>query len=643
MNNRSVTFLVLLTGTVLVCVAAQPHMILASQEQKASSTKKLDPNQPVLSPSAFSYQGQLKENGLPASGAYDFQFSLYTAQVAGEQVGSAVKDGIIVASGSFSVPLDFGNMVFMSGEAVWMEVALRPSNTTDNFTVLSPRQRLTPTPYALLAQADSWNLIGVPVGFTESGENEMVTVNRIADGQIVKSINSLKDDVTLAAGTNVTITPNGNTLTIAASGGAGWVNDKGVVRLTTDTESVGIGVREPTAKLDVAGDIRARGALRSGNSMTFDGSDHTITATTVAGQSFSKQIRIGYKDAANPGSFSDIRIGIGTLTPLRSVDVLNDQAVLRLTTLASAAGSALEFQNNVASSTVLGAISFLESNAAIGNAVGQISYLSPPTNAMTFRTNNAERVRITSSGSVGIGTTTPGNTLHVAGGVRVDTLANPTPTNTVPVCRNSNNDLSLCGGAAISWLVTGNTGTTAANFLGTLDNNFLAFRTNNLERMRITTFGNVGIGVADATEALHVAGRIRVEQLAGPASDHLCISQGVIATCSGADDSDARFKTNLMPLTNVLEKLAGVRGVSFEWNETYQSLRAASRGREIGVIAQEVEAVFPELVTERDDGYKRVAYEKLTAVLIEAVKELKAENEALKQRIERLEKAASKR
>jgi len=56
------------------------------------------------------------------------------------------------------------------------------------------------------------------------------------------------------------------------------------------------------------------------------------------------------------------------------------------------------------------------------------------------------------------------------------------------------------------------------------------------------------------------------------------------------------------------------------------------------VIAQEVEAVFPELVTQSDNGYKTVDYDRLTAVLIEAVKELRAENQALKQRVKALEK-----
>ena len=59
--------------------------------------------------------------------------------------------------------------------------------------------------------------------------------------------------------------------------------------------------------------------------------------------------------------------------------------------------------------------------------------------------------------------------------------------------------------------------------------------------------------------------------------------------------------------------------------------------KQIGVVAQDVEAVFPELVASSVDGYKSVDYTKLTAVLIEAVKELKAENDALGRRLHAIE------
>ncbi|MHC4489486.1 MAG: tail fiber domain-containing protein [Planctomycetota bacterium] len=105
----------------------------------------------------------------------------------------------------------------------------------------------------------------------------------------------------------------------------------------------------------------------------------------------------------------------------------------------------------------------------------------------------------------------------------------------------------------------------------------------------------------------------------------------------GGGPSDARLKTDIKTLTNVLDKVEKIRGISFEWSEVAGSIGISDGRRQIGVIAQDVEAVFPELVGTSKGIYKGVEYHKLTAVLIEAVKELKAENETLKRRIEVLE------
>ena len=84
--------------------------------------------------------------------------------------------------------------------------------------------------------------------------------------------------------------------------------------------------------------------------------------------------------------------------------------------------------------------------------------------------------------------------------------------------------------------------------------------------------------------------------------------------------SDKRFKDNIVEIDSSLEKVESLRGVYFDWNDKQDIYE----GHDIGVIAQEVEEVLPEIVETRVDGYKAVKYEKLTAVLIQAVKELSA-------------------
>jgi hypothetical protein len=104
--------------------------------------------------------------------------------------------------------------------------------------------------------------------------------------------------------------------------------------------------------------------------------------------------------------------------------------------------------------------------------------------------------------------------------------------------------------------------------------------------------------------------------------------------------SDARTKTNVTELSGVLDKLRAIRGVSFERTGTSAPAARSAGERNIGVIAQEIEEAFPQLVSEHgDEGHKAVDYSGLTSVLVEAAKELSAENEGLRSRIETLERS----
>lgn len=85
--------------------------------------------------------------------------------------------------------------------------------------------------------------------------------------------------------------------------------------------------------------------------------------------------------------------------------------------------------------------------------------------------------------------------------------------------------------------------------------------------------------------------------------------------------SDKRLKTNIVCISDVLDKLSSVSGYYFDWNEMARENLVISDGKQIGMIAQELETVFPELVFENDEGYKNISYTQLTPVLLQAVKE----------------------
>jgi len=99
--------------------------------------------------------------------------------------------------------------------------------------------------------------------------------------------------------------------------------------------------------------------------------------------------------------------------------------------------------------------------------------------------------------------------------------------------------------------------------------------------------------------------------------------------------SDIKLKNNVTPITNALDKLSKIGGYTFEWNEISHK---ETGKKDIGVVAQEVEEILPEIVQTRSNGYKAVDYQKLTALLIESVKEQQFIIDDLKSRIERLEK-----
>ena len=92
--------------------------------------------------------------------------------------------------------------------------------------------------------------------------------------------------------------------------------------------------------------------------------------------------------------------------------------------------------------------------------------------------------------------------------------------------------------------------------------------------------------------------------------------------------SDIRLKTNVTKIKDPLDKLGKINGYMYDWIENGDT---PHKGRDVGVVAQEIEAILPELTITRDNGYKAVKYDKLVALLIECIKEQQKQIDALKQ------------
>ena len=127
------------------------------------------------------------------------------------------------------------------------------------------------------------------------------------------------------------------------------------------------------------------------------------------------------------------------------------------------------------------------------------------------------------------------------------------------------------------------------------------------------------------------------------------IFKGMVTSPGYSCSSDLCFKHNIRPVGHALKKITSLTGVTYDWKKDKFKDRNFSADRQIGLIAQDVEKVLPELVNTDEEGYKSIQYNKLTAVLVEAMKEmnektvaLEKENASLKKRLASLEKKSER-
>jgi len=237
-------------------------------------------------------------------------------------------------------------------------------------------------------------------------------------------------------------------------------------------------------------------------------------------------------------------------------------------------------------------------------------------------------MRITSAGNVGIGTSSPQTTLHI----RASQVASATYRSLTSLIleRNGANEVQILSGSSSYGQIRFGDGDSdyrgAVNYRHDTDS--MDFVTTAAERMRIDSSGNVGIGTSSPAEKLHVVGDI--------------VATGNVT----AFYSDERLKNKVGKIKSPLEKVNSLSGFYYINNELAASFGYDSQEQQVGLSAQEVESVLPEIVSlapfdmERtEDGelvsksgedYKTVDYAKLVPLLVEAIKELTEEVRVLK-------------
>ena len=159
---------------------------------------------------------------------------------------------------------------------------------------------------------------------------------------------------------------------------------------------------------------------------------------------------------------------------------------------------------------------------------------------------------------------------------------------------------------------------------------------------QVTVSASTGSVTLSLPQSIHTGATVQFDRLGIGSGGSPDVMSGLASGEIRARDnitayyaSDERLKTNIKKIDNALEKVSQIDGVIYDWNEQYKNDHGGVDGYFIrnensGVIAQQVEKVFPNVVADRSNGFKAVRYELLVPLLIEAIKDLKAEIEALK-------------
>jgi hypothetical protein len=435
--------------------------------------------------------------------------------------------------------------------------------------------------------------------------NGLYQANFIEDANILKIGNAGDGGIQLSTG------GAGNVLTI------------------TDNGNVGIGTALPGATLEVAGQIKINGGSPgAGKVLTSLGNSglaswQAISSSGIGGSGtnnaipkFTGSASIGNSRIWDDGTYIDLSsskiilgstmessypVNIGgtpyTTEALKAlVSIMNMADAYNATPIA---GLGFEtYTSSMSGSAILGGISMGKENTTNGNADSFLDLFTHSSYGIM------SALHINSVGNISIGK-------GVSGGIG-PTL---TATSVYRSASNDNSSLVLIGDGM-------NTATPVKMYFkddGAGDGYFYITRD------------------ADDTAGIMMGVDGHISLGSGTPSNYRLYVAGSGYATSNWVSSDVRWKKDINPLKDSLSKVLKLQGVNYQWNTKDYPNKGFTAGEQIGLIAQDTEKVIPELVNTDKDGYKAVSYEKLTAVLVEAMKEQQKQIDGLKAELKTLQ------
>ena len=625
----------------------------------------------AASPTTFTYQGHLAQDGTPAEGAYEFEIRLLDNL--GVQIGMTQTASEVVTAGAFSMQLDFGNAAF-DGSERYLEISVRSVADGGAYTALSPNQLVTSAPVAQFALSGNEG----PQGAQGDDGSEGPQGNPGADGDDgAPGDQGLQGDQGIQGLQGI----QGDSGTDGAQGTPGdshWVLNG--LRTHYLNGNVGIGTANPSSRLHVETEttstaITGQSAGTSGTGVLGFASSSSGITHGVWGQVESNDGYAGYFIGGK--NYFEGKVGIGIDDPSFPLHVVSSdvRAVFAQTSYSAGSGvfglasSSSGLNVGVVGSSLstsgtgvyglAGASSGTnygvsgESESVIGRGVyGHASANSGSNYGVYGRTDSVEGTGVfgyasssaTGSnsaaihglvdsdtayagyfdggknyfgGRVGLRTTFPSDQLHINAPAGENAFRVQADGQT-RIRVNANGGVSLGGNSTI--VEAGNT----------------------------VMFGSLGIGDSTPEEKLDVvgnaviSGRLTVGSTTPQTSFDLAVAGSAAKTGGGswAVFSDQRLKKNITSMTGSLDTISALRPVNFEY--TAKDHFSYTLGVQSGFIAQEVAKVIPQWVNTADDGFfylDQVGYE---ALIVDAIQELRAEKDAeikqLRDRLDRLER-----
>jgi hypothetical protein len=382
-------------------------------------------------------------------------------------------------------------------------------------------------------------------------------------------------------------------------------------QISDDGTTVSIG-GALTVTGNITGPIRATNGVVSGSSQITYASISSIPAGIVSGSSqltsilpagvisgssqvvgssiTTNTITIGSTSTALGGTSTTIA-GLTSVTSTGFTGALTGNASTA-TTLATARtinGTSFNGSADITIANLVSGSSQITATSTTGFATGVKTQLD----ANTVVSGSAQINVASTTGDIALGTRTSGNyvaSMTAGTGITVGTAtgegSTPVITNTGVTSVSAGTGITLGNTTGACSIAIGQSVATSAN----------------------AQFNSLGIGMA----ASATAGRIDA-------------TNDIVAYSS----SDIRFKENIKPIENALDKIRKISGNTYDW-KAENKVEHGYEGNDVGVIAQEVEAVLPQLVQTRESGYKAVKYDKLVALLIEGIKEQQLQIEQLR-------------